>query len=304
LEVNVEFKRPIVILLAAFGIVATPTDAAEIQGQVLDSNGEATRLANVIVLRYGSPGGVTAESATVAQLNEDGSFELSSLEPGRYSVTVTQYGHTPWSTSSFGLSSDEVATLDVRLEQGGERQPIYFLEPTKNDLLGYEDRLKEFGEPGFCSQAETSNDQVTYRFLWQRSFHNPVLVRIAIDPDNSATATYKELDRDRESGGQLIENSTIDAHQYLVDTWESEFAATDHIEWLRTDAESAFWEFPYWIDWDIITTDGAVWTMEGIRDGNCHVVTRVSPDRGNRFYQFALQIMNLTGKRLYYDEVY
>ena len=70
------------------------------------------------------------------------------------------------------------------------------------------------------------------------------------------------------------------------------------------DKRERFWNLPFRVKRGVIWVDGATWTIEGRRGDECHVVTRWSPEPGEEFRMFAEFLMQLSGKRFYYDEVY
>ena len=108
----------------------------------------------------------------------------------------------------------------------------------------------------------------TYRFLWLRSFHDPVSVRIQAS-HGRATLVAVELERDdRGKVGSVkrrLERALTESE------WRALTAALG-------DAE--FWDAPT-VDPDAtLVADGAVWTFEGYRSGVYHAVTRWNPQWG------------------------
>lgn len=76
------------------------------------------------------------------------------------------------------------------------------------------------------------------------------------------------------------------------------------LEAFRDSYAAGFWQLPFAVDDGSIVLDGATWTIEGRRDGRCHVVTRQSPEPRDELRAFAETLIDLSGKRFYYDEVY
>jgi len=127
-------------------------------------------------------------------------------------------------------------------------------------------------------------DLQVYRFLWLRSFHPPIVVRV-------------------ERSG---ETCTLFARQGGLDTGELSVDRSrpmTPVEWkdLERRAADSFWPLP--------TKggcqggfDGASWLVEGRRLHKYHAVNRWSPDEGNPFREFCLRFIELSG--LAPDRVY
>jgi hypothetical protein len=80
--------------------------------------------------------------------------------------------------------------------------------------------------------------------------------------------------------------------------------ALEVLEQVREQAQEYFWDLPCRVDDGTVGLDGATWAIEGTRNGKCHVVKRWSPAIGTDFRIFADTLMDLSGVRFYYDEVY
>lgn len=101
-----------------------------------------------------------------------------------------------------------------------------------------------------------------YRFLWLRSFHHPISVRIETAA-GKATLVAVELD-----GRGGYEPGAVERRKTrTLDTgeWRSLVAAV---------AGGGFWEMPTIDPKDENGLDGAEWIIEGYRSGTYHVVDR------------------------------
>jgi hypothetical protein len=106
-----------------------------------------------------------------------------------------------------------------------------------------------------------------YRFLWLRSFHHPVSVRIEASSGTSALVAV-ELDG---AGGYEPGTAKLRTERSLSEQqWTSLVAAIN---------AATFWDVPT-KDPTEEGIDGAQWIIEGHRHGTYHVVERWSPGSG------------------------
>jgi hypothetical protein len=136
------------------------------------------------------------------------------------------------------------------------------------------------GEPLLCMDLEDQSSY-SYRFLWLRTFHQPVTIRMDIRNDfRTATLTAKVTDGKGgyESGKLVFVEKTAVTEQSLT-----------HVLDLVDRCE--FWDLPS-IDRRSIGFDGAQWIIEGRRGGKYHLVDRWSPEPGP-FRELALTFLDL-----------
>jgi hypothetical protein len=101
----------------------------------------------------------------------------------------------------------------------------------------------------------------SYRFLWLRSFHNPVAVRIW-KCGSVRFVSVKELDG---AGGYDPGKLKLERKRELTpDEWR---------EFMRYLEDSCYWQLP--TQDDTIGFDGAQWIFEGVKGGRYHVVNCV-----------------------------
>jgi hypothetical protein len=129
----------------------------------------------------------------------------------------------------------------------------------------YSAYLRAMHEP---SLFEASNDRslVAYRFLWLRTFHHPIAIRLTIRPNGTGT---------------LIGKITSGAGGYKtgVMTWDKsvEISTAQVQQFLIASQKAAFWTLP--TGGLARGNDGAQWIMEGVHAGVYHVVDRWSPEK-------------------------
>jgi hypothetical protein len=132
-----------------------------------------------------------------------------------------------------------------------------------------------------------SDDRDVFRFLWLRSFHRSVAVRIE-KTGTSITLVAKEL-----SGAGGYEPGAI------ARTDTREFAASEWNELRRLVDRADFWKMP--TSTRDLGLDGAEWVLEGRASGVYHVVERWRPERGEyrEIGLFLLRLARVNTEPLY-----
>jgi hypothetical protein len=131
----------------------------------------------------------------------------------------------------------------------------------------YSKHLLALQEPSLWSLSKNQDEQ-TYRFLWLRTFDQPVAVRIDVNADGTSRLTIKMASGAGGYGtGKLVRSDTYTLTREKT-TW-----------FLGKIEENKFWGLPS-IDRTRMGADGAAWVIEGARNGSYHVVDRWSPDNG------------------------
>jgi hypothetical protein len=153
----------------------------------------------------------------------------------------------------------------------------------------YSSDLRAMHEPSLF-EASKDRSLVAYRFLWLRTFHHPIVIRLTIRPDGTGALTGKIT-----SGaggyepGDLIWNQAIDIPKAQLQ------------QFVNAVKMAEFWTLPPDHRWG--GTDGAQWIMEGVQDGNYHVVDRWSPERTN-YAKMCLLLLNLSNIQVAAKEIY
>ncbi len=130
----------------------------------------------------------------------------------------------------------------------------------------YSNQLRALNEPSLLSLA-TDHTQESYRFVWLRSFHHPVVVRLSIAKDGIGKITSKEG-----NGAGGYKPGKADVNKLLPATPKQTQAFLAKIE--QTD----FWNI---LSQDTTPgLDGAQWIVEGVKNGKYHVVDKWSPKEG------------------------
>jgi hypothetical protein len=178
----------------------------------------------------------------------------------------------------------------------------YFPESTfddqkkSNDFIveWYSQQLKALQEPSLWEMSKSIKGQV-YRFLWLRSFHHPVVVRLNVNDDGTGTLVTKV--GDGQGGyppGRLIENRTQDLSKQQTQRF------LDEVKQLK------YWDLSSREETNprVVNLDGARWVIEAVRGGNYKIVDRWSPEKGPVKTLGLAMTIELAGMKLLYREVY
>ncbi len=155
----------------------------------------------------------------------------------------------------------------------------------------YAKHLGALKEPSLWESSKMQKTQ-SYRFLWLRTFHHPIAIRIDVNIDGTSSLTTKMT-----SGaggydpGRLIQN-------------ETHILSREQTNWLLGQIEGHnFWKLPS-IQETPGGADGAQWIIEGVRDGTYHVVDRWSPKDGQIRALGLFMVSELAKMKFAANEVY
>src|SRR6266496_2966955 len=152
-----------------------------------------------------------------------------------------------------------VSALTIRAAE-----TVYF---PKGAEYWYPKHLEAMKEPSLFQQS-TNKTVEQYRFLWLRTFHKPIAVRVRKD---TAGITLRII---RLSGAGGYDPGRIEHEESLAlttDQWEG---------FLKLLDKAAFWEIPS-AEKDLGGLDGSQWILEGQSGGKYHVVDRWTPSTDN-----------------------
>lgn len=155
----------------------------------------------------------------------------------------------------------------------------------------YSSQLRALQEPSLLALKETPSSE-SYRFLWLRSFHHPIAIRLEVKPDGSGILTTKVANgAGGFSPGVLSENGS---HLLTQERTQAFLSLVDRLN---------FWNTPNPVN-DQKGTDGSQWIIEGVKGGHYHVVDRWSPKSGvvrelGQMLAFDLAKMNIPENEIY-----
>jgi len=135
----------------------------------------------------------------------------------------------------------------------------------------YSSTLHALQEPSLFALKSDPSQQV-YRFLWLPSFHRPISVRLTIHADGSGSVVTRSVD----SHAGLLTRPATDTEKLILDrtTALDRAKVQEVLDQLRT---LDFWSVPTEPSVYEFGADGSQWVLEGVRNGEYHVVDRWSP---------------------------
>jgi hypothetical protein len=161
--------------------------------------------------------------------------------------------------------------------------------------------LSLLDEPPLFALRDDKSLQV-YRFLWLPSFHRPISVRLTINADGSGSIVARSVDR--HTG--LLTKVPSDTEKLILDTTSNVDKAQVQ-DVLGQLQHLAFWAMPTEEEQAppqtsgtthqtptlrVMEMDGSRWILEGVRDGEYHVVDRWSP-KENSYSQLCKYLLRL-----------
>lgn len=179
----------------------------------------------------------------------------------------------------------------------GEYFPAGVLGDTPNEHRfradWYSNQLTAMGEPSLLDVSRQDSTVEIYRFLWLRSFHHPIAVRLAVRKDGTALLISKETDgKGGYKPGRLIRNTTA-------------LLPREQRERFRSQVKRfAIWTLPTRQPGEI-GLDGAQWIVEMTQGGRYHIIDRWSPRPDDPVHELGTtMLINLAHFKLLNEDVY
>jgi hypothetical protein len=140
--------------------------------------------------------------------------------------------------------------------------------------------LRSMGE---ASLLDTKNEKdEVYRFLWLRTFHHPIAVRLERD---GYSVKLKAVEFDGAGGyepGRVLRTDNV---SISLDEW---------CEFIRRLEQATFWQQET-VDPRESGNDGSQWILEAVKDQRYHVVDRWTPEEG-AFKDACVYLLRLSGR--------
>lgn len=157
-------------------------------------------------------------------------------------------------------------------------QTRYFPEKTFGDdprldrfVSGwYSGQLTALKEPSLLELSKALPAE-SYRFLWLRTFHHPVAIRVDVQADGSATLTTKIASG---AGGYKPGNLIVNTFRALTKDEAKKLIAQVN--------DSGFWQLPSY-ERNGGGADGSEWIIEAAAHGKYHLVSEWTPEKGPIF---------------------
>jgi len=143
----------------------------------------------------------------------------------------------------------------------------------------YGKHLRAMHEPALCAMPGVE----VYRFLWLRTFHNPIAVRIQRSDDHYVLVGKELSGAGGYEPGELVRDTTIDLSSEQV------------VQLKRLIDQSGYWSMG--AD-SSLGDDGAQWILEVVSNGRYRVVDRWTPGYNGKessYRTLCLRMVALSG---------
>ncbi len=151
----------------------------------------------------------------------------------------------------------------------------------------YSKHLTALKEPSIYEQK---NDEgvLLFRFLWLRTFHHPISIRLEIQKDGTGLLFVKMT-----SGAGGYEPGKIKK------SYNKKIDKEGVSKFLELLINEGFWELP--CRDDSMGLDGAQWIIEALSEGRYHLVDRWTPEEGSvrKIGLYLLKLSKLRIKEIY-----
>jgi hypothetical protein len=169
------------------------------------------------------------------------------------------------------------------LDAGDYYFPKGALDPSRPKIDGflrgwYSKYLRAMLEPSLSCGARP--DGFAYRFLWLRSFHHPIAMRVE---KNGSSVTLNAVELDGTGGN---------APGRIVKSVQRELSSAEQGEFLAKLDRVDFWKLRK--NEERFGLDGAQWILEGAENGQYRVVERWSPESGP-YHDVCVLLLGFTG---------
>jgi hypothetical protein len=131
----------------------------------------------------------------------------------------------------------------------------------------YSRHLRTLNEPSLFEMRRTLSYD-SYRFLWLRTFHHPVAIRLDLKADGTGVLTTKVS-----SGAGGYDPGVLTVNKSRLLRPEQVRSVLGQIK------DSSFWSLPV-RERDRAGEDGSEWIFEGVKKDQYHVVSQWSPKEG------------------------
>jgi hypothetical protein len=128
--------------------------------------------------------------------------------------------------------------------------------------------LSFFKESSLLKETSEGATKETYRFLWLRTFHHAIVIRMDVAKDGTGNLVTKVASGEAGFGTR---------NQKILEDTSRQLSRMETQSLLRNLNGAGFWSIQGGEAAEITGNDGSEWVIEGEKDGHYHVVARWSP---------------------------
>ena len=204
----------------------------------------------------------------------NGTVSFKDVPAGTYQITAMYPGFKDKTVSDIAVIEGKTTELNIELEEGPPKASDFRIRETLQDPHSYAKTLAEIGQPSLCSEPIPEHTE-SYRLMWVPTFDRPAFLRVDVGSDGAATL----LTHVWEGHGGYEWGKSVKTVRKL--TWDEEG------DMFETLADIGFWTLPAEYDRppNVMVLDGTEWFIEGVKDGECHVVLRYASALSGLFQQ-------------------
>jgi len=171
----------------------------------------------------------------------------------------------------------------------------FFPPGTLDNDARYSSVLKALHEPSLWDLSQQDASAEVYRFLWIRSFHHPIAVRLVVRPGGSG---WLHVHVTSGQGGYEPGRTIRDRMSWMTN------GKTQSL--VRAFNNADFWNLPATNSGapGTVGLDGAQWIFEGVQLGKYHVIDRWSPGPGDPVRGVGMLALELGRFRIRPQEIY
>lgn len=142
-------------------------------------------------------------------------------------------------------------------------------QPDEFTAQWYSEQLTALREPSLWEWSKAQSAP-SYRFLWLRTFHHPIAIRLDVNANGTSRLTAKMASgKGGYAPGKLVKDVSVTLSKEQTD-W-----------FLGKIEEYKFWDLPSTQETaGTVGCDGAQWIVEGIKGRSYRIVERWSPQDG------------------------
>jgi hypothetical protein len=185
-----------------------------------------------------------------------------------------RFKYIPPNTSYFPLRN--LVTLPLDYEQNFKYDLVHIFNVADHRSRWYSRKLYDMEEPLVYNQKE----KTIYRFIWLRSFHSPIVIRVEKLNDSIQLTWKLASGAGGYSTGDLVTNKS---KTVSVKDWQKFLKLLTKAKYWQLDAEVGS-----------IGADGAQWIIEGLSNNRYHIVDRWSSNKLSAFQKCAIYLLSLT----------
>jgi len=205
---------------------------------------------------------------------------LEKLPAGAEVLTMKLYRIKGYEVPDESFYSIVDQIRDMRLESRGDSRCLDEISPIIKDLGDYTNEWYSLELMALDEEAIYDSNGHIYRYTCFSLYFNQTVVRIEINDDGTADVYYKVSEGVAKGGGGGISKSET-----------AKLNEKETQEFLSLLSSADYWDLPKEID--LLGWDGDKVVVEGVKDGEYHIVDRYMPEGRDPVYDLEKYFISL-----------